>query len=153
MILNTLSLAALAITGAYAQSSRTTYTGCSTETVDGSAIYGCFGPDGARTPFSTQALSTPASSAAAATGQTTAVTDCTASATDNIQCVNGAGSTVRVLHTATATDSAPAEYTQCHSHSADETYVTTTMNDTLHVLTDSLVFASHQMAKMSKSSL
>ncbi|SMY24136.1 unnamed protein product [Zymoseptoria tritici ST99CH_1A5] len=128
MLRNTLILLAVALTGAYAQTSssaRTTYTGCSTETIDGQAIYGCFGPNGSRTLFSTIAVSTPAitaasvSATATATGQTTAVTSCTALATDDVQCVNGAGSTVRVEYTPTATEDVPAQFTGCHEHDGE----------------------------------
>ncbi|KJY01878.1 zip zinc transporter like protein [Zymoseptoria brevis] len=82
------------------------FTGCHEH--DGEGLF-CFSPDGEDV-------------AVVALGQTTAVTSCSATATNDVRCVNGAGSTVHVMHTPTATEDVPAQYTGCHSHGADETF-------------------------------
>lgn len=81
----------------------------------------CTGPDGIEsaraTYLPTGSSSTPASNSATTTAaetvQTTAVTDCHSHETA-VYCVNGAGT--EVLVEATPTGEPPAEYTDCHSH-------------------------------------
>lgn len=118
MLWNTLTFAAIALQSVHAQ--RTTYTGCSNETVSGNILYGCLGPAGTRTVFETYAATTAAATTTAAGGQTTAMTDChTSSGTAGVLCTNGAGTEVIVQ--ATPTGEVPATYSGCHEHSPGET--------------------------------